>query len=84
MSCTLFLTGVKCKPGGGSPVHPHHVSLHNDFPAVPLERMHPVFCAYAGGVSQRLLGPQRKPDGEAHFTHQCLLRCFVALALSSM
>lgn len=68
LSCYLFLTGVKCKLGGGPVVLPHLVSVHDDFPAVSLERLHPVLCPYAGGVSHRLLGPERKPDGEPNFT----------------
>lgn len=63
-----FLTGVKCKLGGSPPVLPHLVSVHDDFPAVSLERLHPVFCPNAGGVSLGLLGPQRKPDGESTST----------------
>lgn len=69
--CFLFisiLTGVKCKLGGSPPVLPHLVSVHDDFPAVSLERLHPVFCSNAGGVSLGLLGPQRKPDGESTST----------------
>lgn len=46
----------------------HLVSVHDDFPAVSLERLHPVLCSYAGGVSNGLLGPERKPDGEIYFT----------------
>lgn len=60
-----FLTGVQRQPGGGPPFLPHPVSVHDDFPAVSLERMHPVFCPDAGGVSLGLLGPQREPDGES-------------------
>lgn len=62
-----FLTGVKCKLGGSPSVLPHLVPVHDDFPAVSLERLHPVFCPNAGGVSLGLLGPQRKPDGESKF-----------------
>ena len=67
-SCHVFLTGVKCKLGSGPSVLPHLVSVHDDFPPVSLERLHPILCSYAGGVSNRLLGPERKPDGEIHFT----------------
>lgn len=67
-SCHVFLTGVKCKLGSGPSVLSHLVSVHDDFPAVSLERLHPVLCSYAGGVSNGLLGPERKPDGEIYFT----------------
>lgn len=60
----VFATGVQCQPGGRPLVLPHPVSVHDDFPAVPLERLHPVLCADAGGVPHRLLGPQGKPDGK--------------------
>lgn len=46
-SCHLFPTGVKCKPGSGPAVLPHLVIVHDDFPAVSLERLHPVLCPHA-------------------------------------
>lgn len=71
LSCFLlvsFLTGVKRKLRGGPTVLPRLVSVHDDFPAVSLERLHPVFCPDAGGVSLGLLGPEGKPDGEFNST----------------
>lgn len=61
----LIPTGVERKPGSRPSFFPHPVAVHDDFPAVPLERMHPVLCPHVGGVSLRLLGPQREPDGES-------------------
>ncbi len=66
-SSHLFLTGFECKLGGGPPVLPHFVSVHDDLPAVSLERLHPVLCPHAGGVSHGLLGPERKLDGKTNF-----------------
>ncbi len=74
-SCHRFPTGVKRKPGGGPPVLPHLVSVHDDFPAVSLERLHPVLCPHAGGVPHWLLGPERKPDGETNFSKICFCCC---------
>lgn len=59
-----LLKGIQRKPGGSAPLLPHLVPVHDDFPAVPLERLHPVLRPHAGGVSLRLLGPQGKSDGE--------------------
>lgn len=58
--CSL---GVECQPGGGSGVVQNPVSVHDDFSAVPLERLCAVFCSDVGRVSVRLLGPARKSDG---------------------
>lgn len=63
---TSIPTGVERKPGGRPSFFPHPVAVHDDFPAVSLERMHPVLCPHVGGVSLGLLGPQREPDGESH------------------
>lgn len=90
-SFLALLTGIKCKLGGGPPLLPHLVPVHDDFPAVSLERLHPVFRPHAGRVSLRLLGQERKPDGDGRsttlfytssFTHATLFKAFVQKSLS--
>lgn len=49
--CPLFVTGVKRKPGSRPPGLPCSFFVHDDFPAVSLEWLHPVLRPDAGGVS---------------------------------
>lgn len=66
--------GLRCKLGGGAIVLPNPVTVHDDFPVVSLEWLHPVFCADARGVSSRLLGQKGEPHGTCTFTCSMLLK----------
>ena len=56
-------SGLQRQPGGGAALLPHPLPVHDDLPALPLERLHPVLCSHAGGVPLGLLGPQGEPHG---------------------
>lgn len=59
----LSSLGVERQPGGSSSSVPNPVLVHDDFPAVPLERLRAVFRSDARRVSIRLLDPTRKSHG---------------------